>query len=107
MTVQEAEAHVTDARDALNAMHRVQAVSEAEADANARAKALALPNALARVDEFARRHAAIVAEQAAIPLGTVTSKSGELTQQNTGATGKQLDSQQHCPHCGITGVSGS
>ena len=31
MTVQEAEAHVTDARDALNAMHRVQAVSEAEA----------------------------------------------------------------------------
>ena len=42
MTVQQAEAAVTDARDGLNAMHRVQAVSEADAQ-RAKDAADALP----------------------------------------------------------------
>ena len=39
LTVQQAEERVTNARDALNALHRVQAVSEAEQEAAERAKA--------------------------------------------------------------------
>ena len=53
-TVQEAEAAVTDARDALNAMHRVQAVSEADAQ---RAKDAADSPCRQRVSEWKKHNA--------------------------------------------------
>ena len=57
MTVQEAEAHVTDARDALNAMHRVQAVSETDVQ-RARDAADAIPGLRAHMEATEQKHKA-------------------------------------------------
>ena len=57
MTVQEAEAHVTDARDALNAMHRVQAVSETDVQ-RAKDAADAIPGLQAHMEATERKHKA-------------------------------------------------
>ena len=52
LTVQQAEERVTNARDALNALHRVQAVSEAEQEAAERAANADLPVCLAEKERL-------------------------------------------------------
>ena len=77
MTVQEAEAAVTDARDGLNAMHRVQAVSEAEVQ-HAREMADALPGLRARLEAAQTAHKAKTEERDAIPLAAAAKKAQDL-----------------------------
>ena len=53
LTPQIAEERVTNARDALNALHRVQAISESEQEA-AESAAADLPDTGIGIDEFER-----------------------------------------------------
>ena len=73
-TVQEAEAAVTDARDALNAMHRVQAVSETDAQ-RAKDAADALPGLGTHVEETQRSaYTTKTEERDAIPVAAAAQK---------------------------------
>ena len=98
MTVQEAEAKVTDARDALNAMHRVQAVSEADQQ-RAEDAAGRIPWIETAVKDFREQKAILQGQLPAIPLAAALEDAqgferliAELEfEQNAG---------QACPACG-------
>ena len=98
LTVQEAEAAVTDARDALNAMHRVQAVSETDVQ-RARDAAIELPGLEAKIAALQEQQDAVDAELSAIPVVAAFTKSQGLNKALEDAR-RELSEKQDCPHCG-------
>ena len=97
-TVQEAEAHVTDARDALNAMHRVQAVSETDVQ-RAKDAADAIPGLKTHMEATERKHKAKDEERNAIPVAAAAMESQRLQRLLDDAR-RELSISQTCPHCG-------
>ena len=97
MTPQIAEERVTNARDALNALHRVQAISESEQEAAERAAA-DLPGLEARVIDLRAEYGRLNAEHAAIPLDTVAKQIKDLDTDIDSAR-HELVAQHVCPHC--------
>ena len=97
LTVQQAEERVTNARDALNALHRVQAVSEAEQEAAERA-ANALPVCLAEKERLEEQMSQATAERDSIPLLTIGEAINRL-QREIQEEGANRAKAQECPHC--------
>ena len=98
MTVQIAEAAVTDARDALDGMHRVQAVSEADA-ARAQEAEKYIPVVARRIDDLETARRGHVAELAGIPVAQAGTAITLFEQRIQKAKG-ELHFQYSCPHCG-------
>ena len=98
-TVQEAEAAVTDARDALNAMHRVQAVSETDVQ-RAKDAADALPGLRARLGNLQTVITAKEEERSAIPLAAAAMKAQGLERSLADARRELSRTAGVCPHCG-------
>ena len=105
-TVQEAEANVTDARDGLSAMHRVQAVSETDQERAQEARE-ALPDLQRRFEELNKRHMALLDQREAIPLGTARQEVGKL-EGEIAHLEFEREAGQVCPHCnqGLTVLGG-
>lgn len=107
LTVQQAEEAVTDARDALNGLHRVQAVSEADAERAKQAEA-DIPVLKQRIDDMQEQRRQVLADRDAIPETTATLEvkrlDGELD-----ALRRELTARLECPHCcmGIAIVKGA
>ena len=99
MTTQQAEEAVTAAREALAALHQVQAITEAEAQQAADAKATvpALRDRLRVANEGAQ---AIASEQAVLPLANVK-RAVENDQRELNQLRQQALSSKalKCPHC--------
>ena len=98
MTVQEAEAKVTDARDALNAMHRVQAISEADQQRAQEARE-ALPAKEAATRELLERMDAKLAGRDAIPAAAAR-REASVFQGQIAEAQKNKSGWQSCPNCG-------
>ena len=97
LTVQQAEERVTNARDALNALHRVQAVSEAEQEAAERAKA-DIPALQGNVAKYEGELAKMNADLAAIPLDAANAEVKRI-QNAIAEINRALANRQNCPHC--------
>ena len=98
MTVQEAEAKVTDARDGLNAMHRVQAISEADQQRALEARE-ALPAKEVATRELLERMDAKLAGRDAIPAAAARREANAIQGQIAEAQ-KNKSGWQSCPNCG-------
>ena len=97
LTPQIAEERVTNARDALNALHRVQAISESEQEAAERAAAElpGLDTEFARITDL---HRQALSDRDKIPTATATETRDRL--------GREIDDERRnlatvhqCPHC--------
>ena len=97
MTVQEAEAKVTDARDALTVLHRVSAVSETDAQ-RAKDAADALPGLRANMEQAQAAHKAKVEERDALPIAAAAKELQRL-QKLLDEAHQTLSARQVCPHC--------
>ena len=97
MTPQIAEERVTNARDALNALHRVQAISESEQEAAERAAA-DLPALEARLADLTSTRDKAIEERDAIPIATLTNQIKNLDADIDDAR-RELGAQHTCPHC--------
>ena len=97
LTVQQAEERVTNARDALNALHRVQAVSEAEQEAAESAKAQ-LPNALHIMETLKAKGNELAMQLAQLPINPLRADIANIENEIT-ADNVQMERQQVCPHC--------
>ena len=98
MTPQIAEERVTNARDALNALHRVQAISESEQEAAERAAA-DWPALEARLADLQAKQRALTADRDAIPVMTVTDNRKDL-ERRIADEQRNLSAQRPlCPHC--------
>ena len=97
MTVQQAEAAVTTMRDGLNAMHRVQAVSESDA-AKANDAEKIIPVLAKRMVELEEQRRFKAGELAGIPLDMLLTEM-KATQRDIDASKSELDAQHQCPHC--------
>ena len=97
MTVQEAEATVTDARDALTVLHRVSAVSETDAQ-RAKDATDALPGLQADMEQAKARHKAKVEERDALPIAAAAKELQRL-QKLLDEAHQTLSARQVCPHC--------
>ena len=108
MTTQQAEEAVTAVREALAALHQVQAVTEAEAQQASEAKD-ALPGLQAAVEAADDKSQAIRADLDGLPLtvaaGAVKAAERDLAKQRILARVK--DSKLSCPHCQRAVVMGS
>ena len=98
MTVQEAEAKVTDARDALTVLHRVSAVSETDAQ-RAKDATDALPDLRAKMEQAQDAHKAKVEERDALPVAAAAKESDRLGREVQKGR-RDLSAGQSCPHCG-------
>ena len=98
MAVQEAEAKVTDARDALNAIHRVQAISEADQQRALEARE-ALPAFEAATRELLERMDAKLAGRDAIPAAAAR-READAFQGQIAEAQKNKSGWQSCPNCG-------
>ena len=78
MTIQEAEALIVDARDALNVLHQVQAISQADADAASSARG-DLPALEAKEGELSAKVAAFAAQMEQIPIADARRSEDEAT----------------------------
>ena len=109
MTTQVAEESVTAAREALAALHQVQAVSEAEAEQAAEAKA-ALPGLHDSMQESAFEAQAIHADLEALPLDAARRAVNDAQAQITGLRALARETAHlSCPHCQravVLGVDG-
>ena len=97
LTPQIAEERVTNARDALNALHRVQAISESEQEAAAQA-AMDLPLFEQTLAGLNADKVQVLADRDKIPTATATDNRDRL--------GREIDDERHnlatvhqCPHC--------
>ena len=97
-TVQEAEAEVTDTRDALSAMHRVQAISEADQQRALEARE-ALPAKEVATRELLERMDAKLAGRDAIPAAAVR-REASVFQGQIAEAQKNKSGWQSCPNCG-------
>ena len=97
LTPQIAEERVTNARDALNALHRVQAISESEQEAAERAAAdlPILELALKKLNDV---RAQVLADRDKIPALTAADRRQRL-QAEIDDERRNLTSVQQCPHC--------
>ena len=97
LTPQIAEERVTNARDALNALHRVQAISESEQEAAERAAA-ELPGLQRKWEFMDSNHAQLLADRDKIPIATAAALrdrlEGEIDDER-----RNLASVHQCPHC--------
>ena len=100
MTTQQAEEAVTAAREALAALHQVQAVTEAEAQQAAEAKA-ALPGLQAAQKAFRDKALAIHAELDGLPLHQAASevKEAEKELEIQRSLARVKAANLSCPHC--------
>ena len=100
MTTQQAEEAVTAAREALAALHQVQAVTEAEAQTAAEAKA-AIPGLQAALKVFSDKALAILADLEGLPLDAASRavKQSELELANWRKLSKCFLDTMTCPHC--------
>lgn len=100
MTVQQAEEGVVDARDALQALHRVQAVSEAELEAAEQAAA-ALPALIRQADEISKGIETKRQDIAALSLNEADRQERKSHASLNSARDFLLSSPfVECPHCG-------
>ena len=97
LTPQIAEERVTNARDALNALHRVQAISESEQEAAAQA-AMDLPLFEQTLAGLNADKAQVLSDRDKIPTATATDTRDRL--------GREIDDERHnlatvhqCPYC--------
>ena len=97
MTPQIAEERVTNARDALNALHRVQAISESEQEAAERAAA-DLPGLEAHLAELTAERDKVLADRDAIPTMTAADRRNRL-QNQIDEERRNLSAVHQCPHC--------
>ena len=97
MTPQIAEERVTNARDALNALHRVQAISESEQEAAERAAA-DLPGLEAHLAELTAERDRVRADRDAIPTMTAADRRNRL-QNQIDEERRNLSAVHQCPHC--------
>ena len=97
LTPQIAEERVTNARDALNALHRVQAISESEQEAAERAAA-ELPGLKAQLNGRETALQSAIDGRNAIPLPTVAQDIQRLEKDIDNAR-RELSAQHSCPHC--------
>ena len=97
MTPQIAEERVTNARDALNALHRVQAISESEQEAAERAAA-DLPALEAHLAELTAERDRVRADRDAIPTTTAADRRNRL-QNRIDEERRNLSAVHQCPHC--------
>ena len=99
MTTQQAEEAVTAAREALAALHQVQAVSEAEAESAAEANA-ALPGLQASLKVFLDKEKGIFADLEGLPLDAARKavKEAERELSNLRDLAKERP-HLSCPHC--------
>ena len=97
MTPQIAEERVTNARDALNALHRVQAISESEQEAAERA-ATDLPGLEAHLAELTAERDRVRADRDAIPTMTAADRRNRL-QNRIDEERRNLSAVHQCPHC--------
>ena len=97
LTPQIAEERVTNARDALNALHRVQAISESEQEAAAQAAA-DLPILEQSAAKMVATRNRVLAERDAIPLPTVVQQI-KVLETNIDETRRNLAAHRTCPHC--------
>ena len=97
LTPQIAEERVTNARDALNALHRVQAISESEQEAaeSAAADLPILELALTKLNDVRMQ---VIADRDKIPAMTVADRRMRL-QTEIDDERRNLTSVQQCPHC--------
>ena len=97
LTIQQAEERVTDARDGLNGLHRVQAVSEAEIE-RAKVAAETLPGLRRRLEEWEGQRKVQAGEYAALNLDGVKAEYDDLERQliNLRMT---IYARHECPHC--------
>ena len=104
MTTQQAEEAVTAAREALAALHQVQAVSEAEAESAAEAKA-ALPGLQASLEVFQDKEQSIFADLEGLPLDAAR-RAVKETERELSTLRDRAKERPHlsCPHCqrGVT-----
>ena len=109
MTTQQAEEAVTAAREALAALHQVQAVSEAEAQQAGEAKA-ALPGLQAAQKAFRDKALAIHAELDGLPLDAARKAVNDTQAEITGLRVLARETAHlSCPHCQravVLGVDG-
>ena len=103
MTVGRAEAAVTDVRDALEALHRVQAVSEQDRE-RAEAARDALPELKRRATECDDKVRRIDSERAGLPLGEAsravqTARAAVKAADAEVRRYKKTEKHQRCPHC--------
>ena len=100
MTTQQAEEAVTAAREALAALHQVQAVSEAEAQSAAEAKA-ALPGLQASLKDAQDKAQAIRADLEGLPINVAASavKAAEKELAIQRGIARVKDANLSCPHC--------
>ena len=98
LTVQQAEAAVTDARDELATLHRVQAVSEAEAEL-AEGAAMAMPGYEGQVESLMKDVGRLRKEQEAIPLEAARRAVAKL-EDDLARAKRNKRNVQACPHCG-------
>ena len=108
MTTQQAEEAVTAAREALAALHQVQAVSEAEAEQAAEAKA-ALPGLRDSLQASADKVTAIQADIGVLPLNEAASRIKEAERELAiqRAIARVKKANLSCPHCQRAVVMGS
>ena len=108
MTTQQAEEAVTAAREALAALHQVQAVTEAEAEQAAEAKA-ALPGLRDSMQESAFEAQAIRADLEGLPLNEAASAVKEAERELVILRGiaRVKEANLSCPHCQRAVVLGS
>ena len=108
MTTQQAEEAVTAAREALAALHQVQAVSEAEAQSAAEAKA-ALPGLQASLKDARDKAQAIRADLEGLPINVAESavKAAEKELAIQRGFARVKDANLSCPHCQRAVVMGS
>ena len=97
LTPQIAEERVTNARDALNALHRVQAISESEQEAAAQA-AMDLPILEQSLANMTARRDRVLSERDAIPLLAVVLQIKDL-ETKIDETRRNLAAHRTCPHC--------
>ena len=107
LTVQQAEEGVTDARDALNGLHRVQAVSEADAERAKQAEA-ELPVLKQRIDDMQDQRRQVLADRDAIPEPTAALDVKRL-EDELNALRRERTARLECPHCcmGVAIVKGA
>ena len=100
MTTQQGEEAVTAAREALAALHQVQAVTEAEAQSAAEAKA-ALPGLQASLKDARDKAQAIRADLEGLPLDAASRavKDAEQELANLRKLAKDSPYTMTCPHC--------
>ena len=99
MTVSQAEGAVTDARDAVSALHQVQAISLAEAE-EAEAARARIPELREKLEAAEGAFRSRNAEMNAVPLATAIDREATAKRVLAATRAAASESVAACPHCG-------